>query len=120
MVKGLMVVRVLPLHWQTLLKSGIKRPANDKSAHFTGARPYLIELGITQETPHGIVIDVTVPTCNQKEVKSNFFSLISGAEGGMGETTAPALRLALSSNSSKKRTLPATYPDTESHPEPPG
>lgn len=120
MVKGLVVVSVLPLHWWTLLKSGVKSPANDKSAHFTGACPYLIQLGITQETPHRIVIDVTVPTCNQKEVTSHFFSLISGTEGGMGESTALAPRLALSSNHSKKQPLPVTYPDTESHPEPPG
>lgn len=75
-VKGLVVVRPLCLHWCMLLESGIKSPANDEPAHFTGACPYLIELGIPQEASHGIVIDVTVPTCRQKEARSHFFSLL--------------------------------------------
>lgn len=64
------------LHWWTLLKSGIKRPANDKSAHFTGACPYLVELGITQEAPHRIVIDVTVPTQALNPIQSHLGSTL--------------------------------------------
>lgn len=76
--------------WQTLLESCVERPADDKSAHFTGACPYLVELGVTQEASHRVVIDVTIPTYEQKDVTSCFFSLISGDEGGIGESTLEA------------------------------
>ena len=107
-VQGLVVVRVLPLHRRALLKSSIKGPADDKSAHFAGACPDLVELGVAQEAPHGIVVDVTVPTCSQGEATSDFSSLMS--EAGVGRERALLPR----------KSLPVTYPDTESHPGPPG
>lgn len=75
--------------WQTLLESCVEGPADDKSAHFTGACPYLVELGVTQEAPHRVVVDVTIPTYEQKDVTS-YFSLVSGGEGGIGESTLKA------------------------------
>lgn len=45
-----------------LLEGGVEGPADDKPAHLAGACPDLVELGVTQEAPHGVVIDVTVPT----------------------------------------------------------
>lgn len=70
---------------RALFEGGIEGPANNEPAHLTGACPDLVELGVPQETPHGIVIDVTVPTCHQRETEGHLFSL----SGGTGESTAP-------------------------------
>lgn len=81
-----------------LLEGGVEGPADDEPAHFAGARPDLVELGVAQEAPHGVVIDVAVPTCHPK--KATGHSLLVPdfrAEGGRAEGNALALCLALSS-----------------------
>lgn len=50
-----------------LLEGGVEGPADDEPAHFAGARPDLVELGVAQEAPHGVVVDVTIPTCHTKK-----------------------------------------------------
>lgn len=65
-----------------LLEGGVEGPADDEPAHLAGARPDLIELGVAQEAPHGVVIDVTVPTCHPKQATGHSLSPVSGLRVG--------------------------------------
>ena len=42
------------------LEGGVESAANDESAHFGGARPYLVQLGVPQQSARGVVVDVPV------------------------------------------------------------
>lgn len=75
-VKGLVVLSGLPLHCWRLLEGCIEGPANDQPAHFTGASSDLVELGVTQEAPHGVVIDVAVPTETLDPIQSHLGSAL--------------------------------------------
>lgn len=56
-------VRVLLFSIQGLLVHGIEGSTNDESAHLTGACSDLIQLGVPQETAHGVIINVAMSTC---------------------------------------------------------
>lgn len=92
-----------------LLEGGIEGPADDEPAHLAGARPDLVEFGVAQEAPHGVVIDVTVPTCHTKKATSHSLSLISGWDS-RGKYSCTVLGSVQPS---------ATHPGTGSHPGPP-
>ena len=47
--------------WSSL-EGGVESAANDESAHFGGARPYLVQLGVPQQSARGVVVDVPVAT----------------------------------------------------------
>lgn len=70
-----------------LLEGGVEGPADDEPAHLAGAGPDLVELGVAQEAPHGVVVDVTVPACHTEKATSHSRSLISelrvGKQGEM-------------------------------------
>lgn len=70
-----------------LFEGGVEGPADDEPAHLAGAGPDLIELGVAQEAPHGVVIDVTVPTCHTKNATSHSLSPISGLRVGKQRET---------------------------------
>lgn len=75
-MKGLVVLSGLPRRCWRLLEGCIEGSANDQPAHLAGASSDLVELGVTQEAPHGVVVDVAVPTYNQNQGTSYCFSLI--------------------------------------------
>lgn len=50
-----------------LSEHGVEGPPDDEPADFTGASSDFIELGVPQKPPHGVVIDVAVPTCGQRK-----------------------------------------------------
>lgn len=48
-----------------LFVHGVKGSSNNEPANFTGTCSDFVQLCITQEPPHGVVVDVAVPTCWQ-------------------------------------------------------
>lgn len=80
-----------------LFEGGIEGPADDEPAHLAGASPDLVELGVAQEAPHGVVIDVTIPTCHTKKSHESLLVPRFRAEGGKAEGNALGLCLALRS-----------------------
>lgn len=46
-----------------LFEHGVEGSSDNESANFTCARPDFVQLGIPQESAHGVVVDVAVPTC---------------------------------------------------------
>ena len=68
-----------------LFVHGVKGSSDNEPANFTGTCSDFVQLCVTQESPHGVVVDVAVPTCWQvshklKLVCSNGAGCFSAAE----------------------------------------
>lgn len=94
-----------------LLEGGVEGPADDEPAHLAGAGPDLVELGVTQEAPHGVVVDVTVPACHTEKATSHSRSLISELRVGKQRECSGTVLGSVQ--------LSVTHPGTGSHPGPP-
>lgn len=75
-MKGLVVLSGLPRRCWRLLEGCIEGSANDQPAHLAGASSDLVELGVTQEAPHGVVVDVAVPTETLDPIQSHLGSAL--------------------------------------------
>ena len=48
-----------------LVEVCVEGSPDDQPPHLTGARPNLIQLGISQKSAHGKVVDVAIATCSR-------------------------------------------------------
>lgn len=49
--------------WIGSLVHGVESSADNQPAHFACAGANFVQLRVAQESPHGVVVDVAVPTC---------------------------------------------------------